>query len=32
MRGQGGIYDALQETRNGDGRPGGDEYTWKVRT
>jgi hypothetical protein len=28
----GGIYDVLQETRNGDGRPDGEEYIGKVRT
>ena len=32
MQGQGGIYDARQETRNGDGRPDGEEPTWNVRT
>jgi hypothetical protein len=32
MRGQGGICDALQESRYGDGRPDGEEYPWKVRT
>ena len=32
MRGQGGICDALQESRYGDGRPDGEEYTWEART
>lgn len=32
MRGQGGICDALKESRYGDGRPDGEEFTWKVRT